>query len=148
MRFALILSLLVSILAVIFAFQNPEPVDIEFLTLQSVPVPLALVVIVTLLIGVLVGTLFSVPNRFRARGRIKKLEKRIAELETTPDAPAVVEHKTVVKEAPDVVVYDERTVRDEGADETARIAAETQRMADEAQRRAAEAERRSDSDAL
>lgn len=136
MRFALILSLLVSILAVIFAFQNPEPVDIEFLTLQSVPVPLALVVIVTLLVGVLVGTLFSVPNRFRARGRIKKLEKRIAELETTPDAPAVVERTTVVHDEPDIVV------RDEGADETARIAAETQRIAEDAQRRAADAERR------
>ena len=143
MRFALILSLIVSILAVIFAFQNPEPVDIEFFTLQSVPVPLALVVIVTLLSGVLIGTLFSVPNRFRARGRIKKLEHRIAELETTPDAPAVVERTTVVHDEPDVIV------RSEGAAETERIAAETRRMAADAQRRAAEAERRAnDPDAL
>ena len=136
MRFALILSLLMAIIAVVFALYNPAPTEIHLGPSYVLTSPLALVIIVTLLAGVLIGALFSVPSRVRSGTRIRKLEKRIAELETTPDGPVVVEHETVVRESPDVVV------RDEGAVETERLAAETQRMAADAQRRAAEAEAR------
>lgn len=138
MRFALILSLLVAIIAVVFAFQNPEQVDVEFLTFQSIPVPLALVIIVSLLVGVLLGSLGSLPSRLRSRGRVKTLEKRIAELETAPAAPVVVEKQTRVVEAPPPATSSG------GAAETERLAAETRQMAEDAQRRAAEAERRAD----
>ncbi len=131
MRFALILSLLVAIIAVVFAFQNPEQVDVEFLTFQSVPVPLALVIIVSLLTGVIVGSLVSVPSRLRARGRIKTLERQIAE----GSAPVVVEKQTRVvgSSAPPPVAGGAAAG---GAAETERLAAETRRMADDAQHRA------------
>ncbi len=144
MRFALILSLLVAIVAVVFAFQNPDPVDVGFLTFQSVPVPLALVIIVSLLVGVLLGSLGALPSRLRSRGRVKTLEKRIAELETAPSArvPAapVVAEKPSRGAGPPPVSGGAAG----GAAETERIAAETRRLAEDAQRRAAEAERRAD----
>ncbi len=133
MRFALILSLLVAIIAVVFAFQNPEQVDVEFLTFQSIPVPLALVIIVALLVGVIVGSIGSLPSRLRSRGRIKALEKRIAELETAPAAPAVAEQRTQVVDSPPPAAASG------GAAETERLAAETRQMAEDAKRRADDA---------
>ncbi|MEM1042023.1 MAG: LapA family protein [Bacteroidota bacterium] len=139
MRFALILSLLVAIIAVVFAFQNPEQVDVEFLTFQSVPVPLALVIIVSLLVGVLLGSVGSIPSRLRARGQIKTLKRQLAERDAPPAAakptPVVDTHPPALSNAP---------AASGGAAETERIAAETRRMAEDAQRRAAEAERRAD----
>lgn len=135
MRFALILSLLIAIVAVVFALYNPAPTEIFIGPDYVITSPLALVVIVTLLVGVLVGALASVPGRIRSRSHVRRLEKRIAELETTPD---VVERRTTVVE------NDPRpTVRPaEGAAETERLAADTRRMAEDAQRRAADAEAR------
>ena len=139
MRFALIFSLLIAILAVVFALYNPDPTEIHIGPNYVLTSPLALVIIVTLLSGVLVGALFSVPGRIRSRSRIKKLEKRIAELETTPHDPVVVERDVVERPA-----GTPPPVTSGGAAETERMAAETQRMAADAQRRAAEAERRAD----
>ncbi len=136
MRFALVFSLLIAIVAVVFALYNPDPTEIHIGPNYVLTSPLALVIIVTLLSGVLVGALFSVPGRIRSRGRIKKLEKRISELETTPHETVVVEHDVVERPA------GPPPVASGGAAETERMAAETQRMAAEAQRRAADAERR------
>ena len=144
MRLALVFSLLIAILAVVFALYNPNPTEIHIGPNYVLTSPLALVIIVTLLSGVLVGSLFSVPNRIRSRGRVKKLEKRIAELETSSPDTVVVERDVVVERpvgTPPPAVAG-------GAAETERMAAETQRMAADAQRRASEAERRASSDDL
>ena len=142
MRFALIFSLLIAILAVVFALYNPDPTDIHIGPNYVLTSPLALVIIVTLLLGVIVGALFSVPNRVRSRSRIKRLEKRLAELETTPRETVIVE-----KEHPAPPPRTTPTpVASGGAAETERLAAETRQMAADAQRRAAEAERRAKGD--
>jgi putative membrane protein len=142
MRFALIFSLLIAILAVVFALYNPAETEIYIGPDYVLTSPLALVIIVTLLAGVLIGALFSVPNRLRSRSRIKKLEKRIAELETSPGTM----HETVVveEEGPADPRPIEPGASSGGAAETERLASETRRMAEEAQRRAAEAERKAD----
>ena len=131
MRFALVFSLLIALVAVIFAFENPDPVNVEFLTLRSQEVPLAMVIILSLLTGVLVGALFSVPSRIRSRSRIKKLEKQITDAGGTPRETVVVEKSTASP----------ARTESEGAAETSRLAAETQQMAADAQRRAAGSER-------
>ncbi len=136
MRFALIFSLLIAIVAVVFALYNPAPTQIHIGPDYVLTSPLALVIIVTLLSGVLVGALFSVPGRVRASSRIRKLEKRIAELETTPRESVVVERDVVERPA-----GSPRAIPSGGAAETERLAAETRQMAEDAQRRAAEAER-------
>lgn len=135
MRFALVFSLLIALVAVIFAFENPDPVNVEFLTLRSREVPLALVIIVSLLAGVLIGALFSVPSRIRSRSRIKKLEKQITDSGATP-------HETVVVEKGAAPPRRTPPASSEGVAETNRLAAETRQMAEDAQRRATEAERR------
>lgn len=131
MRIALVFSLLIALVAVVFAFENPDPVNVEFLTLRSREVPLAMVIILSLLTGVIVGALFSVPSRLRSRSRIKKLEKQITDAGGTPRETVVVEKKSTSPSSAPAG----------GAAETSRLAAETQQMASDAQRRAAESER-------
>lgn len=129
MRFALVLSLLIAVVAVLFALYNPDPVSFNLIQ-YTVTAPLALVVIVVLLAGVLVGILASLPGTVRRTARIRELEKRVAELERAQ--PAVVERIV------------ERPAATSAAAETERLAAETERRAAEARARAAEAERRND----
>lgn len=131
MRIALVFSLLIAVVAVIFAFENPDPVNVEFLTLRSREIPLALVILVSMLVGVIVGSLFSVPSRLRSRSRIKKLERQILDAGATP-------HPSGQTTAPSASTSGASAG---GAAETSRLAAETQQMASDAQRRAAESGR-------
>lgn len=129
MRFALILSLIIAVLAVVFAVYNPQQVEIRFPGAQ-VAAPLAIVIIVTLMAGVLAGILASLPGAFRRGRRIKTLEKRLEDGGHTPPPAEAAPARSARQGA--------QTEVSGGAEETQRLAAETQRMATEAQRRAAQ----------
>ena len=89
MRFALLFSLVIAILAVIFALQNPQMADVQIGTLQFHG-STALILIITFFIGVVVGVLAALPGWFRNRKKVQRLRKRIAEepAPTTRTAPA------------------------------------------------------------
>ncbi len=81
----LILALMIAIIAVIFALQNTAAITISFF-LWEVSGSLALVVLVTLVFGVLVGWLFAAPSLVKGsfqgsnqRKRITALEKEISD---------------------------------------------------------------------
>lgn len=75
MRLGLILSLILAVLAVIFALQNPQPMDVNLLFFQMEG-STALVLILTFAFGVIVGLLSSLPGRLRARRKLKTLKKQ------------------------------------------------------------------------
>jgi putative membrane protein len=75
MRFGLILSLLLAILAVLFAVQNPQPMEVDLLFVHTEG-STALVLILTFGLGVAVGLLSSLPGRIRARRKLKELRKQ------------------------------------------------------------------------
>lgn len=75
MRFGLIFSLLLAVGAVVFALQNPQPMDVNLLFFQTEG-STALVLILTFAFGVLVGLLSSLPGRLRARRKLKELQKK------------------------------------------------------------------------
>lgn len=88
----LILALVIAVVAVLFAWQNPDPVNIHFFGWGIDGASQSLVLIITLAIGVVIGWLFAAPslirNAFRSsthRKRIGALEK---ELETHKSKPA------------------------------------------------------------
>lgn len=89
MRIALILSLLLAIVAVIFALQNPAYVDVNLGPFQ-IRQSTALILMVTFCIGVLVGILATTPSIVKRRKRIRYLEKRAVDTTTEP-APAATE---------------------------------------------------------
>lgn len=74
MRFSLILSLVISLLAVAFALVNNETVMVN-IGITSFQGSLALILLVTLFLGVLVGILASLPGRIKAQRRARALEK-------------------------------------------------------------------------
>jgi len=75
MRFGLVLSLLLAILAVLFAVQNPQPMEVQLLFF-STEGSTALVLILTFGLGVTAGLLSSLPGRIRARRELKALRKK------------------------------------------------------------------------
>ncbi|SHK06413.1 LapA family protein [Rhodothermus profundi] len=74
----LILSLLLAILAVMFALQNPGYVTLRFGPYQTEQ-STALVVLVSFALGVLVGILASVPGRLRSAREIRQLRKQLSQ---------------------------------------------------------------------
>ncbi len=80
----LILALVIAIIAVIFAIQNPTGVTVTFFAWKATG-SLSLVLLVTLVIGVLIGWLIAAPSlvkhTFRASGQRKRIGALEKELE-------------------------------------------------------------------
>lgn len=76
----LAVALLIAIFAVIFALQNPTPVTITFLTWKFESF-LALVLLLTFVLGVILGLLTSVSAVIRRSWTISSQKKKIAQLE-------------------------------------------------------------------
>lgn len=90
MRFSLILSLLIAILAVVFALQNPQSMEAHLFFLGSTQGSTALILIVTFGLGVLVGLLSTLPARLRDRRRIRSMQKSMQKVQdaSSPAASA------------------------------------------------------------
>lgn len=73
MRFGLVFSLILAILAVIFALQNPQTMEVNLLFFRTQG-STALVLILTFGFGVLVGLLSTLPSQLRTRRKLKKLQ--------------------------------------------------------------------------
>ena len=86
MRFALILSLVLSILAVVFALQNPAPIDVDLGPFELYG-STALILMITFGIGVVVGILAAIPSLMKRRKRVRELEKHAADTGTTYSPP-------------------------------------------------------------
>ena len=113
MQVFLVAALVIAIIAVIFALQNPAPVTISFLIWQAQG-SLALVLLITLLFGVLISLLVSAPTVIRRnranssqkrqiqslQGTLAEREKRIQELEANAAAPQPIETSSTPSSEP------------------------------------------------
>ena len=133
MRFALILSLLLAIVAVLFALQNTEMVTIQLFGYQ-ITSQLAIVLITTMLSGVVIGVLAGAPSRLAASARARRAEKQIAELEAARGEAAAARAQAAAARG-------EAASARSDAHVAAREADETQRLADEVARRTADVHR-------
>ena len=77
----LILALAISVVAIIFASQNSDPVNIHFFGWGVDGAPQSLVLIITLAIGIVIGWLFAAPSLVRNAFRASNNRKRIGALE-------------------------------------------------------------------
>jgi uncharacterized integral membrane protein len=75
MRTGLILSLLLAILAVVFALQNPQSMDVNLLFFETQG-STALILILAFGFGVIVGVLSTLPKQLRTRRKLKELQKK------------------------------------------------------------------------
>ncbi|PSN19742.1 hypothetical protein C7271_05720 [filamentous cyanobacterium CCP5] len=81
MRLFLVSALVISFLAILFASQNNTPVEIRFFN-QEFSYSLALVLLVTLGIGAIIGLLFSLPAIVRRGWRSSRLQRQTGDLNT------------------------------------------------------------------
>ncbi len=81
MQIFIIIALVIAIIAVIFALQNLATITVSFL-FWSIHGSLALVLLVTLLVGVLISLLASLPQLVRHRWTASSRKKKITALET------------------------------------------------------------------
>lgn len=64
-----------------FGVQNPFPVNVRFLGLESGNVPLYIIILVSTLIGIVLATLLGIPGQIQRRLEARRLRQRVAELE-------------------------------------------------------------------
>jgi len=74
MRFMTIIAIILAGIAVIFIFQNINPITISFFTLEF-EAPVAIILFFTLLIGFVIGALLVLPSLFRAIKESSRLGK-------------------------------------------------------------------------
>jgi len=79
MQLQLIVAIVIAILAVVFALQNAVPIAVSFLTWKFES-SLALVLLITLALGILMSLLVSVPSMIRTRKIISNQKKKIQKL--------------------------------------------------------------------
>ena len=80
MRSSAILALFIATVAVVFALQNAVPVTVLFLTWRFEG-SLALILLVTLALGVFLGLILSIPALVRKTRMFSSQRAKIAELE-------------------------------------------------------------------
>jgi lipopolysaccharide assembly protein A len=73
----LIFGLLIAIVIAGFASLNSAPVSVNFLFAKAPSVPLALLVLLSVLLGVVIAALFGTPQYIKTRKKIKELENKI-----------------------------------------------------------------------
>lgn len=81
MQILLIFSLIIAVIAVLFAVQNAASVPVQFL-MWKYQAPLALTMLLSVLLGVLISLLFSLPSMTRSKLTIRNQRKKIGELES------------------------------------------------------------------
>jgi len=75
MRLGLLFSLALAIIAVVFALQNPQPMQVNLLFVETNG-STALILILTFSLGILVGLLSTLPTQFRLRRELRALRRR------------------------------------------------------------------------
>ncbi|HBA90588.1 MAG TPA: hypothetical protein DCZ08_02045 [Anaerolineaceae bacterium] len=94
MSILLVLALFIAIVAVIFALQNTAAVTVSFFVWQFHE-SLALVLLLTVILGVLIGILTILPGSIRSKWRISSQRKKVDILEKALQAEKVQYEETV-----------------------------------------------------
>jgi len=81
MQLQLVVAIIIAILAVVFALQNAVPIAVSFLTWRFES-SLALVLLITVALGIIMSLLVSVPSKIKRMKLISSQKKKIQELES------------------------------------------------------------------
>ena len=101
MQLWLIMAIVIAILVVFFALQNAIPITVSFLTWKFES-SLALVLLITIALGVLMSLLVSVPSKIKKMKMILNQKKRIQELESALQFENDVKEKKVENLEPEL----------------------------------------------
>ena len=77
----LIIAIIIAVAAVIFALQNADPVTVQLFVWDFSSISMALVLLITLILGLVAGMLFLAPGVYKRNQTITAQKKRITDLE-------------------------------------------------------------------
>jgi lipopolysaccharide assembly protein A len=77
----LAIAIVIALVAIIFALQNAEPVTVNILFWELTNTSMALVLMITLIIGIISGLLFLAPGIYKRNKTIQEQKRRILELQ-------------------------------------------------------------------
>ena len=86
MQRGLLTGILLGVAMTIFALQNSVKVQLKLLLWKIDEVPLALILLISILIGVVVTSVFSIIDKQRLKSRIRNLQNKIKDLESGKSA--------------------------------------------------------------
>ncbi len=86
----LIIAVAVAIIAIVFALQNDSLVTVRMIFWELPHANLALVLVLTLIMGLVIGLLFMAPGIYRRNQVIAAQKKRILEIEKQGSVPKKV----------------------------------------------------------
>ncbi len=122
--FKAILLLIVLVALVTFGIQNNEPIKLHYyFQLSSMQIPIYGIVYASILIGIFIGMLVGISNRFSQRKKLSALQKENRDL------------KAKVKEAPE-----EKSVVESVAEEEAALEEENEEFKEESEAKKEEEE--------
>ncbi len=81
MQRGLLSGIILGLAMTIFALQNAVTVPVKFLWMKFLEVPLALIPVISIMIGVLVTAIFAFIDKQRLRNKIRRLHIKVKELE-------------------------------------------------------------------
>jgi uncharacterized integral membrane protein len=85
MQKGLITGIVLALAMVIFTLQNPANVQVKFLFWKTADVPVALFLILSISLGVIIATIFSLMGNNRYKSENKKLKQEVIALEEELD---------------------------------------------------------------
>jgi len=89
MAFGYLIVALIAAAVAVFALQNGEPTAVRFIAWTIDGVPLAGLILISLVSGLVVAGVPLMIQRWRLRARLRAAERRVAELEAArPSGPA------------------------------------------------------------
>ncbi len=90
MTLAYLLMALVGAACAVFALQNMDPVEIRFIGWRAEGIPLAFVILLSVLGGLIFASCVGLLRHWKLRSRIRQLEAQLAAQERpgTPNPPA------------------------------------------------------------
>ena len=74
-----VLMALIGAAVALFALQNLDPVVLRFVTWRIEGAPLALVILLSLVVGMVLASLVGIVRHWKLRSRIRQLERRLAQ---------------------------------------------------------------------
>jgi len=80
LKWQLIAGLAIAVFVALFTIINSNPTEIDLLFIK-ISIPLALVVILMILLGAILGVISAMPSSYRLKREIRKLKAQIADLE-------------------------------------------------------------------
>jgi uncharacterized integral membrane protein len=87
MVFLYVLFGLLGAMTLVFAVQNPDPVSLTFFDWHTPPLPQALLLLLAASVGVVCAPVSGFAQQFQLKGKVRRLETRLAVLTRELDAP-------------------------------------------------------------